>query len=420
MACNACWAVYFVTGAVLTGVVPGAPVTVDVLDVAVKVAALDVGVTTVSGVTADVVVCLAGCVALFWLTTDVPVAVGLLDVTATDCVVVADVTVLWSVCVEVAWLTCVDVLFALVLIGTWLTGLMLVLGWLAGRVAVAIWLVWICWCLSTVPAVVAGWVVVAEEAALAGVATELTGAWWVGAVAALECNRIVTCGWVIAGPWTVWWSFNLANGLTGVPIEWFPWGVEVDFWFGGVTGVGAFTCWGCPAGLLGCASAGLFSACRNLTVLLGFWDCPVVVVPDLDVVKVFPVLAWRGITVLVGVIKCWLWCEVGSVNLNGILLTETRICRPCGPRIWMYCPRVVRMGLPTRRWSWFIWRVLNWWVMISCSCRLVKIGSVVVWILNFAARLTGVLNCCLVKCLVSGITVRAAIQPLKRLPMMWK
>ncbi|GEL34598.1 hypothetical protein LPJCM8341_24210 [Lactiplantibacillus plantarum subsp. plantarum] len=65
MACNACWAVYFVTGAVLTGVVPGAPVTVDVLDVAVKVAALDVGVTTVSGVTADVVVCLAGCVALF-------------------------------------------------------------------------------------------------------------------------------------------------------------------------------------------------------------------------------------------------------------------------------------------------------------------------------------------------------------------
>lgn len=43
----------------------GAPVTVDVLDVAVKVAALDVGVTTVSGVTADVVVCLAGCVALF-------------------------------------------------------------------------------------------------------------------------------------------------------------------------------------------------------------------------------------------------------------------------------------------------------------------------------------------------------------------
>ncbi|ETF11055.1 hypothetical protein N654_2468 [Lactiplantibacillus plantarum 4_3] len=57
----------------------------------------------------------------------------------------------------------------------------------------------------------------------------------------------------------------------------------MDFWFGGVTGVGAFTCWGCPAGL--------FSACRNLTVLLGFWDCPVVVVPDLDVVKVFPVLA---------------------------------------------------------------------------------------------------------------------------------
>ena len=399
MACNACWAVYFVTGAILADIVPEAPVAVDVLDVAavaacgavadivvrlavcaappwlapdvpVKVAALDVRVATVFGVAADVVVWLAGCVALFWLTTDVPVAVGVLDVTATACGIAADVTVLWSVCAEVAWLTCVDVLFALVLIGTWLTGLMLVLGWLAGRVAVAIWLVWICWCLSTVPAVVAGWVVVAEEAALAGVATELTGAWWVGAVAALECNRIVACGWTITGRWMVWWSFDWADDLTGVPIKWFPWSVEVDFWFGGVTGVGAFTCWGCPAGL--------FSACRNLTVLLGFWDCPVVVVPDLDVVKVFPVLAWRGITVLVGVIKCWLWCEVGSVNLNGILLTETRICRPCGPRIWMYCPRVVRMDLPTRRWSWFIWRVLNWWVMISCSCRLVKNGSVVV------------------------------------------